>query len=201
LAEPLPGVCSVRRTAVIIAIIVAGCALLALTSSDRHLRQRPAGGPDPFALNPLLGKPAPSFVTVDPDDKTIDLKSHLGRDVIMLDFWATWCGPCIIAMPHIAEVAKKYEGKGFVFYSVNVGEDPDTVKGFLDQMNLDMRVAMDFDGKIQKMFQGSFLPYTVLIGKDGTVQAAYLGFREDLSAKLSRDIEALLAGNQLVKPQ
>jgi thiol-disulfide isomerase/thioredoxin len=191
----------VRRTTVVIAIIVAGCTLLAFSNCGQPPGNRPPGAPPDLDLpNPLLGKPAPSFVTVDPNGQEIDLKQHLGRDVIMLDFWATWCGPCLIAMPHIEEVAKKYESRGLVVYSVNVGEDPDTVKEFLESANLDMRVAMDFRGDIQRMFNGKYLPHTVLIGKDGTVQAAYLGFQNNLAAELSRDIEALLDGKQLVKP-
>jgi thiol-disulfide isomerase/thioredoxin len=191
----------VRRTAILIAIIVAGCTLLAFSNCGQPPGNRPPGGPpDLYRPNPLLGKPAPSFVAVNPDNTEIDLKQHLGRDVIMLDFWATWCGPCILAMPHIEEVAKKYESRGLVFYSVNVGEDPDTVKEFLDRANLDSRVVMDFRGEIQRSFNGKYLPHTVLIGKDGTVQAAYLGFQDNLAAMLSRDIEALLDGKQLVKP-
>jgi thiol-disulfide isomerase/thioredoxin len=191
----------VRRTAVVIAIIVAGCTLLAFSNRGQPPGNSPPGAPPGLHLpNPLLGKPAPPFVTVDSNNQEIDLKQHLGRDVIMLDFWATWCGPCIIAMPHIEEVAKEYEPRGLVFFSVNVGEDPDTVKEFLASASLDTRVAMDFRGNIQRMFNGRYLPYTVLIGRDGTVQAAYSGFQDNLAAMLSRDIEALLDGKKLAYP-
>lgn len=188
----------VRRAAIILAILAGGCLLL-FWAGGRQAGNLPNNPPPSmFAPSPLLGKPASSFVTVDPDGNPVDLQEHLGKNVIMLDFWATWCGPCIMAMPEIASVANKFKDQGLVFYGVNVGEDPDTVKEFLANMNLDIPVAMDFDRKIQRSFEGKYLPLTILIGKDGTVQAVHLGYREDLGERLSLEIEKLLDGKQLV---
>ena len=65
------------------------------------------------------------------EGKPIDLKASLGKNVILLDFWATWCGPCVKAMPEVEAVAKKFKEKGLVFYAVNAGEDAATIKEFL----------------------------------------------------------------------
>jgi thiol-disulfide isomerase/thioredoxin len=186
----------VRRTAIILAILVGG--VLLFSWADNRQDAIPPNAPrGMFAPNPLLGKPAASFEAVDPNGNTVDLKQHLGKDVIMLDFWATWCGPCIQAMPDLAAIARKYKDQRLVFYGVNVGEDPDSVKEFLAAANLDIPVVMDFDGRIQRSFQGKYLPMTVLIGKDGTIQAVHLGYRDDLGDILSREIEKLLAGEKL----
>src|SRR5688572_29262404 len=88
---------------------------------------------EPESPNPLLGKPLQPFVTVDPDGNTVDLSKHLGKEVILLDFWATWCRPCLMAMPEVQQVAKEFKERGLVFYAMNVGEDPDTVKQFLEK--------------------------------------------------------------------
>ncbi len=133
-----------------------------------------------------------AFKTVNEDGDEIDLKKHLGKDVIMLDFWATWCAPCIMAMPEVTEIAKKYKDRGLVFYAVNEGEDPDTVKQFLAQHNLDIPVAMDFDGKIHRSFNGEGLPHTVVIGKDGRVQVDHLGYWKGFAAQLDEEVEKLL---------
>jgi len=147
--------------------------------------------------NPLLGKPAPAFVAVDPEGNSIDLKKHLGKDVIMLDFWATWCGPCIMAMPEVEAVAAKYKDRGLVFYAVNVGEDPDTVKEFLAQNHFDIPVAMDFDGEIQSMYNASGLPHTIVIGKDGRLQVDHLGYWQGFADELSEQVGSLLDGESL----
>jgi thiol-disulfide isomerase/thioredoxin len=115
----------------------------------------------------------------------------------MLDFWATWCGPCILAMPEVAKVADKYKDRGLVFYAVNEGEDPDTVKEFLANVELDIPVAMDFDGSIQEMYQFKGLPHTILIGKDGKLHVDHLGYLPNMAEELSEKVEALLAGKDV----
>ncbi len=130
-------------------------------------------------------------------DKPVDLKEHLGKDVMMLDFFATWCAPCVAALPEVSGVAKKYADRGLVFYAVNVGEDAATVKQFLESKGLDVPVAMDGSTTAAEQYGVRGIPQTVLIGKDGTVQAVHIGFSPTIAADLSRDVEELLAGKDL----
>jgi peroxiredoxin len=147
--------------------------------------------------HPNLGQPAPTFETVDPEGAAIDLAAHLGKDVIMLDFWATWCGPCVQAMPEVEGVVKKFADLGLVFYAVNVGEDTVTVKEFLDGNEVKPPVAMDPEGKIAGLYHAEGIPQTVLIGKDGKVQVVHVGFGPNLADVLSSEVEDLLAGKDL----
>jgi peroxiredoxin len=155
-----------------------------------------AGGEDE-GPHPLLGQPAPPFKTVGLDEKPIDLSAHLGKSVVMLDFWATWCGPCVEAMPQIDGVAKKLANRGLVFYAVNAGEDAATIQEFLKTSKLDVPVAMDADGNISQLYQANAIPQTVLIGKDGKVQVVHVGFSGDLGDELTKEIEDLLDGKDL----
>jgi thiol-disulfide isomerase/thioredoxin len=147
--------------------------------------------------HPLVGQPAPPFKTVDLNEEPIDLAALLGKKVVLLDFWATWCGPCIQAMPQIDEVAKKFADRGLVFYAVNVAEDAETVKEFFKTSGLEPPVAMDLDGNIAQLYQATGIPQTVLIGKDGKVQVVHVGFADGLGEVLSQQIEDLLAGKDL----
>lgn len=149
----------------------------------------------------LLGKPAPAFTSMDLEEKPIDLATHLGKNVVLLDFWATWCGPCVRAMPQVDEVAKKYKDKGLVFYAVNCGEDAATIKAFLEQAKLDPTVALDTKDAIGPLFKVEGIPQTVLIGKDGTVQVVHVGFSPDLGKSLTKEVEALLEGKDLAKEE
>ncbi len=149
--------------------------------------------------HPLLGQPAPPFTTTDVDGKPIDLKQSLGKNVVLLDFWATWCGPCVQAMPQVEEVAKKFKEKGLVFYAVNVGEDPAVIKAFLAEAKLDPTVAMDPKNEISEQYKVEGIPQTLLIGKDGKVQVVHVGYSGQLSKMLTKEIEALLAGKDLAK--
>jgi thiol-disulfide isomerase/thioredoxin len=117
--------------------------------------------------------------------------------VILLDFWATWCGPCVQAMPEVNEIAKKYKDKGLVFYAVNVGEQADAIKAFLAEAKLDVPVAMNADNKISDLYKVEGIPQTLLIGKDGKVQVVHVGFSGELGAIMTKEIEELLAGKDL----
>lgn len=160
----------------------------------------PGMGGEEAAPHRLLGKAAPPFDTVDPNATAVALQNHLGKSVIMLDFWATWCGPCIRAMPEISGVAKKYADQGLVFYAVNVGEDADTVKEFLKAKEFDVPVAMDPASDISRLYGVTGIPQTVLVGKDGKVHVVHVGFGGNMAAELSKQVEDLLAGKDLATP-
>jgi peroxiredoxin len=147
--------------------------------------------------HPLIGQPAPPFQTVDLEEHPVDLKSELGKKVILLDFWATWCGPCVMAMPKIDATAKKFVDKEFVFHAVNVQEDAATIKEFLESKKLEVPVVLDASGEITQSYKADGIPQTVLIGKDGKVQVVHVGYSETLGDDLSNEITDLLAGKDL----
>lgn len=148
-------------------------------------------------VHPLLGQPAPPLKLALLDGGTADLAAHRGRDVVILDFWATWCGPCRRAMPIIARVADRYREKGVVFYAVNLEEDPEQVREFLDETGLALTVALDADGKVGQAYRAEAIPQTVLVGKDGSVQVVHVGLLPELDEQLSAELEALLKGENL----
>ncbi len=151
--------------------------------------------------HPLLGQPAPAFQTTDLNGHPFDLKTHLGKDVILLDFWATWCGPCVEALPKVDAAAKKFANKGFVFRAVNCGEDAATIKEFLESNKLDSPVALDTKNEIAPLYKVEGIPQTVVIGKDGKVQVVHVGYSEDIGNMLSKEIQDLLAGKDLAGPE
>jgi peroxiredoxin/outer membrane protein assembly factor BamB len=158
-------------------------------------------GRDEEGPHPLLGQPAPAFATVDLDEHPFDLKKHLGKDVILLDFWATWCGPCVEALPKVDAAAKKFAGKGLVFRAVNCGEEAATIKEFLTSSKLDSPVALDTKNEIGPAYKVEGIPQTVLIGKDGKVQVVHVGYSENIGDMLSSEIQDLLDGKDLAGPQ
>lgn len=147
----------------------------------------------------LLGKAAPDFTLDLLDGGKVQLSQHKGKEIVILDFWATWCGPCRKAMPVLAEVATTYKDKGVRLYAVDLAEPPSKVRAFLDQNKLtQLSVALDKESKVGEDYGVNGIPHTVLIGKDGTVQAVHVGLLPNLKAKLSGELDALLDGKQLV---
>jgi len=155
------------------------------------------GCSDRGAGHPLLGQKAPAFTAPMLDESSFELAQHLDRNVIILDFWATWCGPCVRALPIIADVAAGYKDQGVEFFAVNLGDDPAAVREFLEEHKLSVPVVLDRDGRIGELYKAEAIPQTVIIGKDGVVQVVHVGFSGNLQAELSHELDELVAGKKL----
>ena len=132
------------------------------------------GCSDRGAGHPLLGQKAPTFTAPMLDDSSFELAQHLDKSVIILDFWATWCGPCVRALPIITEVAAGYKDQGVEFFAVNLGDEPAAVQAFLDEHKLSVPVVLDRDNRIGELYKADAIPQTVIIGKDGVVQVVHV---------------------------
>ena len=130
----------------------------------------------------------------------MSLSSHKGKQIVILDFWATWCGPCVKGMPITQKVAKQYASKGVVLYAVNLKEDAKKIRAFLNKQKLKLNVLLDSKGTIGQKYGAKSIPMLVLIDKDGTVQKVHIGFSNSLESALKRDLDALVAGKKIAKP-
>jgi len=155
---------------------------------------RAAAEPGP---HPLVGQPAPDVKLELLDGGELNLAAFKGKKVVILDFWATWCGPCVQAMPVIDKVAEKFKDQGVVLFAVNLQEEPDDIKKFLEEAKLKVDVALDKDGAVASAYKAEAIPQTVLIGKDGSVQVVLVGVSPTLEESLAKDLEAILAGKDL----
>jgi len=158
------------------------------------------GADDEEEPNELVGKPAPEFTANLLDGGKIDLASHRGKDVVVLDFWATWCGPCVAALPILSKVTEAYKDKGVVFYAMNQREEAETISAFLKAKKLDVSVALD-EGKIGSLYGVTGIPQSVIIDKNGVVQVVHVGFSPSLEQRLPQELDAVLAGKNLARPK
>jgi thiol-disulfide isomerase/thioredoxin len=144
-------------------------------------------------LRPLRpGDLAPTGFTV----RGMNVPGHgnltaLRGQVVLLDFWAHWCGPCRQTMPHIQELYDRHRERGFVVMSINVpqGRDEQAVARMLRDLEITFPVYWD-DGRAQALYQAYTLPHMVLIDKTGRVRGEHI--EHDLES-LDRRIQELLA--------
>lgn len=141
----------------------------------------------------LKGKPAPDFELATADGGTFKLSAEKGKSVVILDFWATWCGPCVKAMPIIDKVAREYAAKGVKLVAVNLRETEAEVKAFMEQHKLAPMVVMDRDGGTAEQYLVTGIPQTVIIGKDGNVAQVHVGLIPGLEEQLKSELDALVA--------
>jgi len=113
-----------------------------------------------------VNKPAPDFTLVGMDDKKVALKDLKGQ-VFVVDFWATWCGPCRMSLPLLDKVYQDKKAAGLKVYAVDLKEDKDAVQAFITKdQALDPRAARA-GRKMAEAYGVTGIPQTVLVGKDG----------------------------------
>ena len=144
--------------------------------------------------HPLQGKPAPDFEVSLLDGSTLSLSSHKGKNIVVVDFWATWCGPCVQALPTIIEVTDSFKDKGVVFYAMNLREENEVIKAFLEEKKLAPKVALDVKGDVATKYGVEGIPQTVIIDKEGVARVVHVGASEDLKLQLTKELQLLLDG-------
>jgi peroxiredoxin len=146
---------------------------------------------------PLLGKAAPPVDLERLDGKRVKLAGHAGKEVVLLDMWATWCGPCRAELPILLDVAKEYKSKGVALYGINQREDKKTIDKFLKKEKYDLVVGLDVDGKVGDAYGAEGIPLLAIVDKKGIVQSIHVGYSPDIKQILHKELDAILAGKNL----
>ncbi len=120
-----------------------------------------------------IGRPAPNFTLEDLDGRKISLDQFKGK-IVMLDFWATWCGPCRMTMPVAEELQKEYSDI-MVLLAVNLQESNDTVVAYLREEGINPLVLLDQQGSVGMMYGADGIPLQVLIDQEGIVRYMQMG--------------------------
>lgn len=141
---------------------------------------------------PVVGALAPEFQLQDIHGTTISLTDFEGR-VILLNFWATWCGPCRLEMPLLEQHYQAYADDNLIILAINLGESLDEVGAFVDELGLTFPVLLDPGGHVSELYRIIGYPSTVLINTTGRVSTIHVGI---LSEAQLRDY-LLLAGISL----
>ena len=143
----------------------------------------------------IVGRPAPDFSLPDLDGQAYRL-SQFRDQVVILDFWATWCGPCKLAMPLVNKVHLEYQDKGLVVLGINLeGRDKSQrVKQFIEEAGhrfVILQGGMMGVG-VDQVYGVTGIPTTFVIDKQGIIRYRHIGYRENLDQMLAREVEELL---------
>jgi len=151
-----------------------------------------ASPPRELSLQPYRGDPQPPPLK-GPDlaGQQHRLSDYTGR-VVLVNFWASWCPPCVHEMPSMQRLADRFAGKPFDILAVNLAEEPDAVKAFVEELDLEFTVLLDPEGQSIKDWKVFAYPTSYVIGKDGRVRYALFGAIDWLDVETVRKIEALL---------
>ena len=158
-----------RPSSVFAIALLAACILAGCSSEPRSVRAASPVKPDKER------KPAPEFALKDADGKTVHLEDYKGK-VVLLDFFATWCGPCKIEIPWFMELERKNKDKGFSVLGVSMDDEGwEVVKPFLADLGVNYRVVIGNDATAQVYGGVDALPTTFLIDRNGRIAAVHVG--------------------------
>lgn len=144
-------------------------------------------------LRPYEGEALPDFTLSDMQGKSHTLSDYKGK-VVMLNFWATYCGPCIKEMPSMQRLKAKMAGKPFVILAVNMAEEPADVEEFLSKhkIKIDFPLLLDPEGEVVEQWMISAVPTTFILDPTGKIRYALYGGLEWDSDEVIRTLNGLL---------
>ncbi len=140
-----------------------------------------------------VNAPAPLFSGTTMDGKVVQLSDYKGK-VVLLDIWASWCGPCQEEMPFLMDTYKQYNDQGLVILAVNIDNDVQNVQKFISRLEAPpaFPIILDKDSKIPPLYQVKGMPTTVLIDRNGLIRYQHKGFKSEKKDAYLKEINALL---------
>lgn len=134
---------------------------------------------------------SPDFTLKALDGNNLRLAEQRG-DIMLINFWASWCGPCIQEMPALDKLAQKYQMLGVQVWGVNVENDSAAAKAYLSKVQVAFPILFDVDNSVSKDYRVAAMPTTVILDKDGKVRSVHRGYQPGYEKKYEEDIKGLL---------
>jgi thiol-disulfide isomerase/thioredoxin len=138
-----------------------------------------------------VGQPAPDFALKSLGGPNVRL-SELRGDVVMVNFWATWCGPCRQEMPLLDEIYQHHHAIGFDLLGVNVDDDGDRAAAMVRTLGVGFPILFDSEKTVSRLYRIETMPTTVLIGRDGIVRYIHMGYERGYEQTYLDQVRALL---------
>lgn len=134
---------------------------------------------------------APDFVLKNGTGQNIRLRELRGQ-VVMINFWATWCGPCREEMPQLEKLYRQYQKTGFSVIGVNVDDNKDNAIGLSKKLGTSFPILFDQDKQVSKLYKVDAMPSSVLIDRDGKLRYLHRGYKPGYENDYQSEVRALL---------
>lgn len=134
---------------------------------------------------------APDFTLKSRSGKNLKLSEYRGQ-VVMLNFWASWCGPCRQEMPLLEQLYQRYQAMGFTILAVNVEDTSGDALKMLKDVPVNFPVLFDSDNRISDTYGIEAMPSTILVDRDGNMRFEHLGYMPGYENDYDREIKTLV---------
>ncbi len=143
------------------------------------------------AWSATVSGPAPNFTLKSLSGKNLKL-SELAGNVVLINFWASWCGPCLQEMPLLNKIHNKYEPLGFTVLGVNVEQNSDKARAFLAERGVDFPVLLDTKNQVSQLYDVVAMPTTVMVDRDGNMRFLHKGYKSGDEAQYREIVKKLV---------
>ena len=144
-----------------------------------------------LAASSLQGQVAPDFVLRSATGENLRLSEYRG-DVVLINFWATWCGPCRQEMPLLDDLYGRYQRVGFNLLGVNIDEDSRRAMQMVQELGVNFPVLFDENKEVSKLYEVEAMPVTILVDREGIVRHIHHGYKPGYEEKYLTEIRSLL---------
>jgi peroxiredoxin len=144
-----------------------------------------------LAASSLQGQVAPDFVLRSATGENLRLSEYRG-DVVLINFWATWCGPCRQEMPLLDDLYGRYQRVGFNLLGVNIDEDSRRAMQMVQELGVNFPVLFDENKEVSKLYEVEAMPVTILVDREGIVRHVHHGYKPGYEEKYLTEIRSLL---------
>jgi len=144
-----------------------------------------------LAASDLVGQSAPDFALKSSSGENLRLSEYRG-DVVMVNFWATWCGPCRQEMPLLDQLYSRYQRVGFSLLGVNIDDDSSKAMNMVSELGVSFPVLFDARKDVSRLYKVDAMPVTVLIDREGMVRYVHHGYEPGIEEKYLDQIRSLL---------
>ena len=143
------------------------------------------------ASSNLTGQPAPDFALRSSTGENLRLSEYRG-DVVMINFWATWCGPCRQEMPLLDDLYNRYQRVGFNLLGVNIDDDSSRAMDMMAELGVNFPVLFDDRKEVSRMYDVDAMPVTILVDREGNVRYVHQGYKPGYEEMYLDEIRSLL---------
>lgn len=144
-----------------------------------------------LASSGMEGQPAPDFALKSSTGENLRLSEYRG-DVVMINFWATWCGPCRQEMPLLDALYARYERVGFNLLGVNIDDDSRRAMQMIEELGVSFPVLFDARKEVSELYEVNAMPVTVIVDREGNVRYVHQGYKPGYEDKYLDQVRSLL---------
>ncbi|MDR3710100.1 MAG: TlpA disulfide reductase family protein [Capsulimonadaceae bacterium] len=178
---------------VVIVVLIGVIAFIRLTSQPAGLAATDDDSSTPFhvvsAEHQIL---LPDFTLTPAEGQPFKLSAAVAKGPVVLDFWATYCGPCRMELPELDKIRTSYASKGVQFYAINASDTPDIIRQYATVTKLGIPMLVDRDAEITRYLSIDSIPFTIVIDSNRKIVSGLSGFDEDMSDHLPVALDKIL---------